>query len=167
MLKKLSVVICVLGVALATAGAASAQSATQEAKGTSKAAAHKSAAVLSDAEITSAVKTKLLADKTVGGLKIDVDTTDGVVTLTGPVATAAEHSQALRIARNTKGVKHVTDKLTVEAGATTGKVLKDDASDKSDEAKDETKSAAKKTTDATKHAAKKTGDATEHAAKAT
>src|SRR4051812_49090688 len=139
MLKKLSVVICVLGVALATAGAASAQSATQEAKSTSKAAAHKSAAVLSDAEITTAVKTKLLADKTVGGLKIDVDTKDGVVTLAGPVQSAAERSAALRITRGTDGVKSVVNKLTVEAATTTADTTKHEIADKSKDAAGATK----------------------------
>src|SRR3954470_7402180 len=114
MLKKLSVAMCGIGVLLVTASAVSAQTATQDAKDKTKAAASKTATVMTDAEITSAVKTKLLADKTVGGLKIDVDTTDGVVTLTGPVSSAAERTEALRLARTTKGVKNVVDKLTIE-----------------------------------------------------
>jgi hyperosmotically inducible protein len=114
MLKKLSVVICGLGVVLMTAGIASAQTATQDAKTKTKAAAHKTATVLTDAEITAAVKTKLLADKTVGGLKIDVDTTNGVVTLTGPVNSGVERAQALKVARTTKGVKRVVNKLVME-----------------------------------------------------
>jgi hyperosmotically inducible protein len=68
---------------------------------------------VSDAGITAAVKTKFLADTRVGGLKIDVDTTDGVVTLTGKVNAAQERDDALRIARETSGVKRVVDKLTV------------------------------------------------------
>jgi osmotically-inducible protein OsmY len=60
------------------------------------------------------VKTKLMGDKAVGGLKIDVDTEKGVVTLTGPVHTAAEKAEALRLARTTKGVASVVDKLTVQ-----------------------------------------------------
>ena len=47
-----------------------------------------------DAAITSAVKAKFLADTTVSGLKIDVDTKDGVVTLTGLASTDPE-GQAL------------------------------------------------------------------------
>ena len=68
---------------------------------------------LSDAGITAAVKTKLLADPAVAGLKIDVDTQNGVVTLTGRVKTAAEKAEALRLARETAGVKSVTDRLTM------------------------------------------------------
>jgi hyperosmotically inducible protein len=66
-----------------------------------------------DAGITSAVKTKMLADTTVAGLKIDVDTSAGVVTLTGNVGSAAEKRRALEIARKTNGVKSVKDQLKV------------------------------------------------------
>jgi hyperosmotically inducible periplasmic protein len=62
-----------------------------------------------DSAVTTSVKTKLLADPSVRGLKIDVDTRDGVVTLTGQVATQAEKDQALKLARETDGVKSVTD----------------------------------------------------------
>jgi hyperosmotically inducible protein len=69
--------------------------------------------VASDAMLTSSIKTKMLADADVGGLKIDVDTKDGVVTLTGNVKTAAERDGALRIARDTEGVKSVVDRLKI------------------------------------------------------
>jgi len=67
-----------------------------------------------DAAITSAVKSKFLADARVSGLKIDVDTSKGVVTLTGPVSSPSEKAAALDLARSTKGVKSVVDKLTVK-----------------------------------------------------
>lgn len=76
-------------------------------------AAGDAGAALGDAAITSAVKAKLLADATVGGLKIDVDTRGGVVTLTGNVATRAEASQAEQLARTTEGVRQVVNNLTV------------------------------------------------------
>jgi hyperosmotically inducible periplasmic protein len=69
--------------------------------------------VMSDAGITAAVKTKLLGDTKTPGLKIDVDTTNGVVTLTGEVANAAERTNAVKIAQETKGVKKVVNKLTI------------------------------------------------------
>jgi hyperosmotically inducible protein len=69
---------------------------------------------LGDAGITSKVKTKFLADTGVSGLKIDVDTNDGVVTLTGTVPTEAEKRRAMELARQTDGVKSVVDKLKVE-----------------------------------------------------
>jgi hyperosmotically inducible protein len=69
--------------------------------------------VIGDAAVTTAVKTKMLGDTTVAGLKIDVDTKDSVVTLTGNVASAAEKARAIEIARETDGVKSVTDRLKV------------------------------------------------------
>jgi hyperosmotically inducible periplasmic protein len=66
--------------------------------------------VMSDAAITSAVKTKFLADTRVSGLKIDVDTKDGVVTLSGAVP-AAERDRALALARETSGVRSVVNQM--------------------------------------------------------
>lgn len=78
-----------------------------------KDAARDAGSMVGDAGITTAVKTKMLADTTVGGLKIDVDTKDGVVILIGNVASAAEKRRALEIARETDGVKSVKDQLKV------------------------------------------------------
>ena len=69
--------------------------------------------MVTDASITTAVKTKLLGDGETPGLKINVDTEDGVVTLHGDVANAEARAEAVRLARTTKGVKRVVDKLTV------------------------------------------------------
>ena len=76
----------------------------------------------SDPGITTAVKTKLAADDTVKAYKIDVDTKEGVVTLSGSVDTAEAKTKAVEVARNTKGVVSVTDQLTVAppAVATSG-----------------------------------------------
>jgi len=159
MLKRMSVVICGVAVMLMTAGVASARTATQEPQSTAAKAkdktqdvAKKTATVVTDAEITSAVKTKLLADSKVGGLKLDVDTDHGVVTLTGPVHTMAERTEALRLARTTTGVKRVVNKLVVEIVATSGHSEKSTAA----KVKDKTEDAAGKTVDATKSGAKKT-----------
>src|SRR5215510_6735433 len=57
-------------------------------------AARETSNVIGDAGITAAIKTKMLADSAVSGLKIDIDTTDGVVTLKGDVASAAERKRA-------------------------------------------------------------------------
>jgi hyperosmotically inducible protein len=70
--------------------------------------------VMDDAAITAAVKAKLLADPTVGGLKIDVDTREGVVYLTGDhMKSQAEIDTAVRLAKETSGVKSVDSKLVV------------------------------------------------------
>ena len=76
-------------------------------------AASRAGEVTGDAAITAAVKTKFLADTHVAGLKIDVDTMNGVVTLTGNVKDAAEKTRAIEIARETSGVKSVTDRLKI------------------------------------------------------
>ena len=73
----------------------------------------KATQAVEDPTITAAVKTKLLADKTVSGLKIDVDTKDGVVTLNGTADTRAEAQRAVKLARGTTGVKRVVNNLTV------------------------------------------------------
>jgi hyperosmotically inducible periplasmic protein len=66
---------------------------------------------VSDAELTAKIRSKMALDDTVQARTIDVSTTGGVVTLTGTVGSAPEHAQALRLARDTKGVKRVVDHL--------------------------------------------------------
>lgn len=68
---------------------------------------------LGDAGITTKVKSKFLGDTGVPGLKIDVDTKDGIVTLTGTVETAAEKQRAVELAKATEGVKSVVDQIKV------------------------------------------------------
>jgi hyperosmotically inducible protein len=66
-----------------------------------------------DATITTRVKTAMLNDPAVGGLRIDVDTFKGVVTLSGRVKTEAEKQQAIALARKVDGVAQVKDALQV------------------------------------------------------
>jgi hyperosmotically inducible protein len=66
-----------------------------------------------DAVLTAKVKTKFLADTSVSGLKIDVDTKNDVVTLSGTVPSAAEKRHAVDVAKATDGVKSVVDNLKV------------------------------------------------------
>ncbi len=66
-----------------------------------------------DAGITSRVKAKLTADMEINSFNIDVDTVDGVVTLTGKVAEAQARSKAEQYARDTNGVKRVNNLITV------------------------------------------------------
>jgi hyperosmotically inducible periplasmic protein len=68
---------------------------------------------IDDATITTRVKTALLNDKNVGGLRIDVDTTLGVVTLSGIVRSQAEADQAQAVARRIEGVRDVKSTLQV------------------------------------------------------
>jgi len=76
-------------------------------------AARRGETVVADAAITTAVKAKFLADTTVSGLKINVDTSDGIVTLTGNVGSRAEADSAVMMARNTEGVSRVVNNLRV------------------------------------------------------
>lgn len=158
MLKQMSVVMCSAAVVLMTSGAAVAQTATQEAKDKTHAAASKTGQAVSDAEITASVKSKLLASKEVGGLKLDVDTNDGVVTLKGNAASARERAEAARLARTAKGVKTVKNEITLDTAATTGRIKKDDDKDLKIVVKDDTKETGEKIKDATKKGAEKTAD---------
>jgi hyperosmotically inducible periplasmic protein len=71
---------------------------------------------LNDAWITTQIHAKFFADPDIKGRNIDVDTTAGVVTLSGEVHSAAERAQALAKARGTDGVTRVVDKLTLTPG---------------------------------------------------
>jgi osmotically-inducible protein OsmY len=68
---------------------------------------------IDDATVTTRVKTSLLNDPDVGGLRIDVDTFKGVVTLSGAVKTAAERDKAIALARKINGVKDVKSTLQI------------------------------------------------------
>jgi hyperosmotically inducible protein len=67
----------------------------------------------SDSGITTSVKSKLIADDMVKARQINVTTNDRVVTLTGTVQSPMEENRALEIARDTKGVADVVDKMSV------------------------------------------------------
>ena len=66
-----------------------------------------------DARITQQVKAELAAARDLSGARIDVDTRDGVVTLSGPVRTAAVKARAAEIARTVQDVRDVNDQLTL------------------------------------------------------
>jgi hyperosmotically inducible protein len=69
-----------------------------------------------DAGITSKIEIRLKSDGALKGHDIDVDTKDGVVTLSGEVGSSSVRKRALAIASDTTGVKSVVDRLEV-AGA--------------------------------------------------
>jgi hypothetical protein len=74
------------------------------------------AATLDDAGITTAVKTALAADPALSALKIEVDTHDGVVRLSGPAPDAKSRERAGVLAAAPQGVRSVDNQLTVAAG---------------------------------------------------
>jgi len=67
-----------------------------------------------DATTTAMVKTKLLTDSNIKGLKIDVDTYGAVVTLSGKVGSAEQKQLAEKIARNTGDVQKVKNELVID-----------------------------------------------------
>ena len=69
---------------------------------------------IDDATITTRVKTALLNDPVVGGLRIDVDTFKGIVTLSGRVKSQNEQNTAIALARRIDGVKDVKSTLQIE-----------------------------------------------------
>ena len=69
---------------------------------------------VSDATMTARVKSRLIGNDNVHAAKIDVDTKDHVVTLSGRVTSSSEKSLAEQLARNTSDVKAVHNKLVVD-----------------------------------------------------
>lgn len=69
---------------------------------------------IDDATITTRVKTAYINDPVIGGLRIDVDTFKGVVTLSGRVKSKAEEAKAIEIARTIGGVRDVKSTLQIE-----------------------------------------------------
>jgi osmotically-inducible protein OsmY len=68
---------------------------------------------IDDTSITTRVKTAMLNDPDVGGLRIDVDTFKGVVTLSGRVKSQGEKDRAITLARQVNGVAEVKDAMQV------------------------------------------------------
>ena len=67
-----------------------------------------------DARITTAIKAKLVTSRDLPSLGISVNTTDGVVTLSGRVASADDIGKAMVLAMETEGVRQVISTLQVK-----------------------------------------------------
>ena len=68
-----------------------------------------------DSTITASVKTKLAADKLATLTRVDVDTTNQVVSLNGIVETQQQKQRAEELARQVSGVKAVKNNLQIQA----------------------------------------------------
>jgi osmotically-inducible protein OsmY len=77
-------------------------------------AAEKTGEYIDDSVLTTKVKTALLAEKNLKSLDISVESTDGVVTLSGQVVSTAQIKQAVDVAKHVKGVKDVHNSLTLK-----------------------------------------------------
>lgn len=78
------------------------------------AAGDKAASKAGDAAITAKVKTRLMAEPGIDSLQIDVDTSNGHVTLSGEADTPQNKTRAKEIAGAIEGVTGVTDRLVVK-----------------------------------------------------
>ena len=67
-----------------------------------------------NARITAAIKSKLITEPGISAMSINVDTTDGLVTLSGTVGSEEEVAKAVRIALETEGVHKVISTLQVK-----------------------------------------------------
>ncbi len=69
--------------------------------------------IVDDSVITSSVKTQLATDKVATLTRVEVETNNGVVYLTGQVQTAEQRSHIGSVASQVKGVKRVVNNLQV------------------------------------------------------
>ncbi len=134
-----------------------------------------------DAGITTSVKSRLAADEAVKAYQVDVDTANKVVTLRGDVETIAQKEQAVRLARETEGVRDVIDQLRVNPTAATTGIgdpdvdadvdadvdvdVDDDLENRTREGADDTGDAARRGVDSVERGAKKGAEAVVDGAK--
>ncbi|MDO8520234.1 MAG: BON domain-containing protein [Deltaproteobacteria bacterium] len=69
--------------------------------------------VIDDSVISNKLKVKYLRDKTVKGLKINIDTWKGVVTLKGKVDSQGQIDRAVELAERQQGVREVKSYLII------------------------------------------------------
>lgn len=67
-----------------------------------------------DAAMTAKVKARLMAEPGIDSLQIDVDSSNGRVTLTGEVDTPERRARAKELASSVEGVTGVVDRLTMK-----------------------------------------------------
>lgn len=68
-----------------------------------------------DARMTAAIKAKFVKDPKLSAFKTSVNTTDGVVTISGSVTSPEDISRAVNLAMETDGVREVISTLQVKA----------------------------------------------------
>lgn len=75
----------------------------------------KAVQVFDDTKITAAVKAGIFGEPGLKVLKVDVDTKDGLVTLTGSADSDQDVQKATQIASSVQGVKSVDNRLAVSS----------------------------------------------------
>ena len=88
--------------------------ATSKAEAAGKSTADKVAGSMDNVSITSAVSAELARDADLSALKINVDTKNGKVTLSGPAPSLPAKEKATALAKAVKGVVSVDNKLVVK-----------------------------------------------------
>lgn len=68
-----------------------------------------------DAALTTKIKAKLAAAEGVPALSIDVDTNNGVVTLSGTVSSSDQIGKAVEIAKSVQGVRKVISTVQIDS----------------------------------------------------
>jgi osmotically-inducible protein OsmY len=76
---------------------------------------------IDDASITAQVKVLLVAHRSTSAIKTNVQTQDGVVTVSGYAKNDAEKSLVGKLVSDVKGVKSVVNNITIEVPATESK----------------------------------------------
>jgi osmotically-inducible protein OsmY len=69
--------------------------------------------ITDDTAIHTTIKAKLIADRDIQGLQIDVDVHQGEVTLSGRIPSEVLRNRAIKIASGVKGVSKVHDSLAL------------------------------------------------------
>lgn len=73
-----------------------------------------------DARVTAAIKAKLVASRDLSALRISVNTTEGIVTLSGTVDSTEDIGKAMLLAMETDGVREVISTLQVKPSGSHG-----------------------------------------------
>ena len=92
-----------------------AKSAVMGAASQAREGASRAGGQVDDTQVTSRVKAVLAADRELQGVRIDVETSQGVVTLSGQVPTLAVKTRAGELAGNVKEARSVRNEITVAA----------------------------------------------------
>jgi len=82
-----------------------------------KAAGQSIAGAAANVRVITAIKAKLVAEPGLPAFSINVDTTDGLVTLSGKVGSHEQIAKAVRLALETEGVHKVISTLQVTAAS--------------------------------------------------
>lgn len=70
---------------------------------------------IDDATITSKVKMELMGNRATSAMRTEVDTNNGVVTLTGTAKNRAEKELATEVAKKVKGVLKVNNQMNIDS----------------------------------------------------